>query len=202
MWREAKSLRRWIVQEKQRITIEASEKTKDTQEKGSDGKSSRSSPATEMESSTTTSTTTTTTTTTTPQVGKVDKTSYEYFRDMAISKLSGLLQLHPSSLATASQALVSMISGCVRPQPWLSHATGLTNFVVTDYVKNAPKFSALSILRRREMRAQSRAEAMQAIQHLLQSLSMLSAKHDILRISSRAWRCAVISHPRLVLKAI
>lgn len=51
-----------------------------------------------------------------------------------------------------------------------------------------PGAGYLTILRQREVRAQGRSQAMEAIQHLLQSLFLRSSKQDILRIVGRAWK--------------
>ena len=46
----------------------------------------------------------------------------------------------------------------------------------------------MPVLLCRERRAHARAKALQTIHDLVRSLSLLSAKQDILRIAARAWR--------------
>lgn len=89
VWREAKHLRRWIVQEKQRMTNELSEKAKEEQE------ALASSAAEEGAKSSSTSTS---------QL-EVD---YEYFRDKVVEKLRLLLMILPSG---SDGLLLSSISG-------------------------------------------------------------------------------------------
>jgi hypothetical protein len=57
-----------------------------------------------------------------------------------------------------------------------------------DYVKHTPEASPVPVLLCRERRAHARAKALQTIHDLVRSLSLLSAKQDILRIAARAWR--------------
>jgi hypothetical protein len=62
-----------------------------------------------------------------------------------------------------------------------------------DYAKHAPETSPLPVLLRREKRAHGRARALETIQDLVRSLSLLSAKQDILRIAVCAWQYLLLS---------
>jgi hypothetical protein len=61
-------------------------------------------------------------------------------------------------------------------------------WVCIDYVKHTPEASPVPVLLRRERRAHARAKALETIHDLVRSLSLLSAKQDVLRIAACAWR--------------
>lgn len=192
MWREAKNLRRWIVQEKQRIANEISEKQKEQEEQQKAAMAVITSSAVTSEVAAVVVSTTSTVSISTPQ--KVDRTTYEYFRDIIVAKLRVLFDILPASASSgnrSSAVILAAVSGTACLQFFLIANLILT--VVKDYVKCAPdKASIPSILRRREARARGRADAMRTTHDLLQTLHLLSAKQDVLRISGHAlryWQC-------------
>jgi hypothetical protein len=115
VWREAKSLRKWVVQEKQRIANEISEKLKEEQEKIAVGSQSSSSSTSAPEESAIASEKVA------PAPEKermVDRTTYEYFRDTLVSKLRVLLRVCPAFThhdPAAFTALLSAITGTLLP---------------------------------------------------------------------------------------
>eukprot|EP01087_Luapelamoeba_hula_P010094 TRINITY_DN2658_c0_g1_i4.p1 TRINITY_DN2658_c0_g1~~TRINITY_DN2658_c0_g1_i4.p1 ORF type:complete len:3811 (+),score=698.07 TRINITY_DN2658_c0_g1_i4:295-11727(+) len=172
---ESKAMRKWVVQEHQRIANELSEKKKEQEAeaelKAAKEGESDSAPAKGSEAAE-------------PQKEEVDVSSYEYLSEVMNTKLQLLFQVTPAySVLQQPYSPLPLRAGTA-----LSPTEDILLQLLVSYCKETPVKSPLSVIKRREECTRGRIGAFQSLESLLREIRFNSVRQDLLRALGPALR--------------